>query len=197
MNIVSLYIIDARNKSIEELNLDRFLTKEDKDFFASFVKEETQKEKLVSLYLKKKYIGDFYLSMDDKPLSKDKFFNISHSKGVIALAISKDYPIGLDVELIRDYKDDLAKYISNDEEYKYIKDNKSFFEIWTSKEALVKCLGSGLKDNVKNIPALPIVGSKEYKGKTYHSKSAIIDDLVISIALATSEDFKVEILTDF
>ena len=197
MNIVSLYIIDARNKSIEELNLDRFLTKEDKDFFASFVKEETQKEKLVSLYLKKKYIGDFYLSMDDKPLSKDKFFNISHSKGVIALAISKDYPIGLDVELIRDYKDDLAKYISNDEEYKYIKDNKSFFEIWTSKEALVKCLGNGLKDNVKNIPALPIAGSKEYKDKIYHSKSAIIDDLVISIALATSEDFKVEILTDF
>lgn len=197
MNIVSLYIIDARNKSIEELNLDRFLTKEDKDFFASFVKEETQKEKLVSFYLKKKYIGDFYLSMDDKPLSKDKFFNISHSKGVIALAISKDYPIGLDIEVLRDYKDDLAKYISNDEEYKHIKDNKSFFEIWTSKEALVKCLGSGLKDNVKNIPALPIAGSKEYKDKIYHSKSAIIDDLVISIALATSEDFKVEILTDF
>lgn len=197
MNIVSLYIIDARNKSIEELNLDRFLTKEDKDFFASFVKEETQKEKLVSLYLKKKYIGDFYLSMDDKPLSKDKFFNISHSKGVIALAISKDYPIGLDIEVLRDYKDDLAKYISNDEEYKHIKDNKSFFEIWTAKEALVKCLGSGLKDNVKNIPALPIAGSKEYKDKIYHSKSAIIDDLVISIALATSEDFKVEILTDF
>ena len=196
MNIVSLYIIDTRNKSIEELNLDRFLSNEEiNNSFLKYKVEETRKEKLVSLYLKKKYIGDFYLSKDDKPLSNDKYFNISHSKGVVALALSNDCPIGLDIEVIRDYKDDLAKYISTDEEYEYIKDNKSFFEIWTSKEALVKCLGSGLKDNVKNIPALPIDGIKQYKGGTYHSKSLVYKDTIINVALATSNDFKIDILS--
>lgn len=196
MNIVSLYIIDTRNKSIEELNLDRFLSNEEiNNSFLKYKVEETRKEKLVSLYLKKKYIGDFYLSKDDKPLSNDKYFNISHSKGVVALALSNDCPIGLDIEVIRDYKDDLAKYISTDEEYEYIKDNKSFFEIWTSKEALVKCLGSGLKDNVKNIPALPIDGIKQYKGGIYHSKSLVYKDTIINVALATSNDFKIDILS--
>ena len=51
-------------------------------------------------------------------------------------------------------KEDLKRYISTDEEYEYIKDDKSFFEIWTNKEALSKCIGIGLTKKVKEIPVV-------------------------------------------
>ena len=191
---ISLYIIDTRNKKIDEDELHRFLSNEDISLLSKYKNEQTRLEKIVSLYLKRKYIGEYYLSKDDKPLSSDKYFNISHSGGVIALAISKDYPLGIDIEVIKDYKDDLAKYISNEEEYKYITDNKSFFEIWTSKEALVKCLGSGLSTNIKEIPALPLNDIKQYKGKTYSNKSLIYKDIVINITLEANQDFKINII---
>ena len=188
---INLYIIDTRNKKIDEDELHRFLSNEDISLLSKYKNEQTRLEKIVSLYLKRKYIGEYYLSKDDKPLSSDKYFNISHSGGVIALAISKDYPLGIDIEVIRDYKDDLAKYISNEEEYKYITDNKSFFEIWTSKEALVKCLGSGLSTNIKEIPALPLNDIKQYKGKTYSNKSLIYNDVMINVTLQIDKAFKI------
>ena len=188
---ISLYIIDTRNKKIDEDELHRFLSNEDISLLSKYKNEQIRLEKIVSLYLKRKYIGEYYLSKDDKPLSNDKYFNISHSCGVIALAISKDYPLGIDIEVIRDYKDDLAKYISNEEEYKYIVDNKSFFEIWTSKESLVKCLGSGLSTNIKEIPALPLNDIKQYKGKTYSNKSLIYNDVMINVTLQIDKIFKI------
>ena len=188
---ISLYIIDTRNKKIDEDELHRFLSNEDISLLSKYKNEQIRLEKIVSLYLKRKYIGEYYLSKDDKPLSSDKYFNISHSGGVIALAISKDYPLGIDIEVIRDYKDDLAKYISNEEEYKYITDNKSFFEIWTSKESLVKCLGSGLSTNIKEIPALPLNDIKQYKGKTYSNKSLIYNDVMINVTLQIDKVFKI------
>ena len=188
---ISLYIIDTRNKKIDEDELHRFLSNEDISLLSKYKNKQTRLEKIVSLYLKRKYIGEYYLSKDDKPLSNDKYFNISHSGGVIALAISKDYPLGIDIEVIKDYKDDLAKYISSEEEYKYIVDNKSFFEIWTSKEALVKCLGSGLSTNIKDIPALPLNNIKQYKGKTYSNKSLIYNDVMINVTLQIDKAFKI------
>lgn len=188
---INLYIFDTRNKKIDEAELHRFLSNEDIFSLSKYKNEQTRLEKLISMYLKRKYIGEYYLSKDDKPLSNNIYFNISHSKGVIALATSKEYPIGLDIEVIRDYKDELAKYISNEDEYKYIVDNKSFFEIWTSKEALVKCFGSGLSTNVKDIPALPLNDIKQYKGKTYSNKSLIYNDVMINVTLEIDKVFKI------
>ena len=188
---INLYIFDTRNKKIDEAELHRFLSNEDISSLSKYKNEQTRLEKLISMYLKRKYIGEYYLSKDDKPLSNNIFFNISHSGGVIALATSKEYPIGLDIEVIRDYKDDLAKYISNEDEIKYINDNKSFFEIWTSKEALMKCLGSGLSTNIKDIPALPLNDIKQYKGKTYSNKSLIYNDVMINVTLEIDKIFKI------
>lgn len=93
-----------------------------------------------------------------KPYIKDSnlYFSLSHSNGVIALAVSKE-EIGLDIELIKDVKDNLAHKVMNEAEYNIYKglsknDKISyFFEVWTSKEAYVKKLGSALTLNPSNI----------------------------------------------
>lgn len=187
MHKIDLYLLDTRNRSLDEFHLERFK--------CDYKEETTRLEKQVSSYLKKKYIGEFYLNEFGKPLSIDKIFNISHSKGVVALAISKEFSIGLDVEVIRDYKDETAKYISSDEEYASIKDNESFFTIWTNKEALVKCLGTGVKEEVKKIPAIPIDGLKRYKDHEFITKTIKIKDLIVTIALETTEPFEINLIT--
>lgn len=88
----------------------------------------------------------------------DLYFNISHSNGMVAAVIS-DEEVGIDLEVIRPYPLALTKKICNEEELLYIfghlpdetefTENASkdtlhrFFEVWTAKEAYLKCIGTG------------------------------------------------------
>ena len=193
MNEVRLYLVDTRLMPISVLDFKDALTVDELKMLSKYKNEVTRKEKLVSLILKKEFIGEYHLDEHDKPVADHTFFNISHSHGVVALAISETIPVGIDLEILRDYKDDLARFIANDEEYEYIKDKQSFFEIWTSKESLVKCLGIGLKTKVKEIPALPLDGNKSHLENRYYSKSIKRGDFVISLTINSDEDFDVKV----
>lgn len=193
MNEVRLYIVDTRLVPITVSDFKDALSVDELKMLSKYKHDVTRKEKLVSLILKKEFIGDYRLDENEKPVSDSMFFNVSHSHGVVAIAISDTIPVGLDLEIMREYQDDLAKFISSDDEYKYIKDNQSFFEIWTSKESLVKCLGIGLKTNVKEIPALPLNGNKSHLENNYFTKSIKRGDLIMSITLKGNEDFDVKV----
>ena len=101
---------------------------------------------------------EFIYNESGKPYLKNSnlYFSLSHSNGIVALTISKE-EIGLDIELIKDVKDNLARRIMNDAEYNLYqsldKQNKKiyFFEVWTSKEAYVKKLGTSLTLTPSNI----------------------------------------------
>ena len=77
-------------------------------------------------------------------------FNISHCDGLVACAIS-DRPIGIDVERIVPFKDNLAKKILTEEEMQFlicckndeIAYKEMFFRLWTLKESYIKWNGSG------------------------------------------------------
>lgn len=76
------------------------------------------------------------------------YFSISHCKEGIAVAIA-DEPIGIDIEAIRHAEEDLIKRTMNEAERKLIananaKANAIFTRLWTQKEAVVKCQGTGI-----------------------------------------------------
>jgi len=87
------------------------------------------------------------------------FFNISHSEGKIAVVVS-DEEIGIDLEIIRPYPLRVAKKICTNNELLYIFGHNPdeseftqkpprdilcrFFEVWTTKEAYFKCIGTGI-----------------------------------------------------
>ena len=191
-NTVKLYFFDTRPLSLDDIYHLDLLTTEDLKEMEKYKCTEMKKEKIASLYLKKKYIGDFSLNQYGKPISKDKYFNISHSHGLVAIAISKEYEIGIDIELIEERKKDLGDFICTSEERAYIGEIKGFFEIWTSKESMVKCIGIGIRSKIKEIPALPINGLKEYQGDFYYSKCFKKDDFIISITVKNNTHFDVE-----
>ncbi|MBP3437279.1 MAG: 4'-phosphopantetheinyl transferase superfamily protein [Clostridia bacterium] len=96
------------------------------------------------------------------------YFNLSHCEDLVVCAISKS-PIGIDVEQLRDMPPRLAKKFFTPDECLYIFGHEPkdadwdgsfspvqrlrFFEIWTSKEAYIKCVGQGL-DRLRYIDTL-------------------------------------------
>lgn len=105
----------------------------------------------------------FNKSKNGKPFAEglDVEFNISHSHDMVVCAVS-DKPIGIDIEKIRPINLNVAKRICTKDELVYLfghepndadfnqkPDNTTltrFFEIWTAKEAYVKCIGTGIGD---------------------------------------------------
>ena len=81
------------------------------------------------------------------------FFSISHSGEYVAIAVA-DVEIGIDVEKRKQVSDKLVKKVCNEQEVLYVLGDKNnnaeldedacvrFLEVWTSKEAIFKCLGA-------------------------------------------------------
>ena len=162
-----VYILNANNLSTDLSlydNIDKNrLEKIKKSSNNLFKKEQLGSNLLLNDILENYFFMDttkveYIYNEYGKPYIKDSnlYFSLSHSNGVIALAVSKE-EIGLDIELIKDVKDNLALKVMNEAEYNIYKglsknDKISYFyEVWTSKEAYVKKLGSALTLNPSNI----------------------------------------------
>ena len=99
MDKISLYVLDTRKYSFGELLALTKLDESEISFLERYHVLDVKKEKLVSYYFKKKYVGDYSLNERGKPISNNVFFNISDSKGMVVLAISKNREVGVDVEI--------------------------------------------------------------------------------------------------
>lgn len=78
------------------------------------------------------------------------FFSISHCKEGIAVAVN-DKPIGIDIEAIRHADDALIERTMNETERRLIVNGERangerlFTRLWTQKEAILKCRGTGIE----------------------------------------------------
>lgn len=81
-------------------------------------------------------------------------FNLSHCKEAIACIVA-DVPVGVDVESVGRYSENVARYCMSDEEVCVIESSASpqeaFTLLWTKKEAVVKCIGTGINDDMKGL----------------------------------------------
>ena len=86
------------------------------------------------------------------PLARDLTFNISHTRGLIALAITRGRELGVDVENLatRNVSLDIADRFFSTVEVHDLADTpehaqqERFFEYWTFKESYIKARGMGL-----------------------------------------------------
>ena len=90
----------------------------------------------------------FARTEDGKPyaVGLDVHFNISHSGSLAACAVS-DKPVGIDVQIMRPLKTNLTRKVCTPEECAYVGDNlERFYQVWCTKEAYFKWLGTGITD---------------------------------------------------
>ena len=194
--VVDLYIFDTENVSFSSFKTNKYLTKEDINDASKYISDPDRITHAVSSYFKRKYIKDYYIDKSGKPLSNNTYFNISHSSNLVIMGIANDRTIGVDTERIVNIENGMIDFISKGIEKEYIKDNLNFFEVFTSKESLIKCIGNESLDNIKDIPSLPLDGVKSYKGLSFNSKLLKYKDYIISVTLNTNEDYKINIIND-
>lgn len=126
-------------------------------------------------------LPDFEYNKHGKPFLKNYngiYFSISHCSNAVAVAISEK-PIGIDIEGLRNVKGSLIDFVCNDEEKKVVSESpngEAFFKLWTQKEAVFKCVGTGITDEIKDILANALGHSVEM---TYSDR---IGDLWMSVA---------------
>ena len=99
-------------------------------------------------------------------------FNITHTKGIIAIAVSQK-EVGIDIEnASRSVDERLSKMFLNDGENSY-----SPIQTWTIKESIIKCLGTGLRCNLKNVPLPKEFGKAyQYQNTNLISESKMLDN---------------------
>ncbi len=192
-NVVKLYLYDVTNMD-DDISEVPLVTSSDMSEARKYKQINDQKLHIASSYLKRKYIKEYSISDSGKPISKNCFFNVSHSGSLVIMGVSKLNDIGVDTEVI-EKKDlnDLIDYVCSKEEKDSIKTTEDFYKVWVSKESLVKCVGLGIKKDMKDVLALPLDGAKEYEGINYYSHLIEYNDYFISITLKGKEDFKIEI----
>lgn len=93
-------------------------------------------------------------------------FNLSHTQGASAIALSGDpsLEVGVDIETIDRTTDieALARRNFSDRERRWIaagtpaQQTKRFFRIWTIREALLKCTGTGLRRPLTSFEVSPV-----------------------------------------
>ena len=74
-------------------------------------------------------------------------FNISHAGDYVIMALS-DYPVGCDIERLRDRKSNIAKRFFSASEKEWMEGEKdrqvAFYRVWTARESYVKYTGEGI-----------------------------------------------------
>jgi 4'-phosphopantetheinyl transferase len=144
------------------------LSQEEQDRAARFTFPDKYEEYVVSRGLLRKALAhvlkqpatEFQFEYTDskKPYLPIKYanktvsFNISHSHGQALVAISLDRNIGIDIEKIRsdvEYEKLALRFFSEAEHHELMQISaderaRSFFAIWTRKEAFVKAIGKGI-----------------------------------------------------
>ena len=99
---------------------------------------------------------EFMYDQKGKPFLKNcpYSFSLSHSGEYVMVGLSK-FPIGVDIQETKKVDPKVLKFICNDSDlyfYNTARDKDDFFyQMWTSKEAILKLNGNNLSDGMKNI----------------------------------------------
>jgi len=167
--------------NIDEPSLARasaLLDDEERRRVASFRFESDQRMSLVARAALRTLLGRhlqrdpralrFILGEQGKPaLAEGEVeFNVSHSAGHVAIAISEGGAVGVDLEAVRPTSDllHLAERFFSAREAENVRiasdDDRAerFFAYWTAKESVIKAVGGGLSIDLRSFETDPRIG---------------------------------------
>jgi len=190
METVRVFLMNTDAARWKEDSLFSVLPRGRVEKAARHVRESDRLLSLCAGYLIFRAVGDHYVDKFGKPRADGCFFSVSHSGKLAVLALCESRDVGIDIEAVRAEKDEasLAEHCFDAREMKEYAGGAPFLALFTSKESLSKAEGCGLGNDPKAIPALPLDGKTEYKGKIYFRHTLALDGYYASVALE-GEDF--------
>lgn len=107
-------------------------------------------------------------------------FSLTHTQGLVAVAVAESVRVGLDAEEIRSMDlDDFENYLTFQEKEEINHSSSRFLEIWTAKEAAMKAAGTGLQEPLA--AAVVKKGSVAYTGVEWHLQTLDISGFIVSL----------------
>lgn len=186
---MKIYVADLTKLAFDFKGLLSSLDKEKQEQILSYKNKGDQVRSLVAAVMVEKFTpkSKLFLNEFGKPYKNCGYFNVAHSGDLVVLATSENHEVGIDVEDKNRDKKGVDKYAFNEE-----MDNETFIENWTRKEAISKCVGTGLGKDFKDIPHQE--GFVDYKDKHMFVQSLRHGDYVISVAKETNRSEEPEIV---
>jgi 4'-phosphopantetheinyl transferase len=150
--MVDVYIFQDWKFSKKEMN-ESIITDKERMYIKKY---GNGRESILSLLLVKSVLGEVEVWRDErgKPflVNDERFVNWSHNEDYWVLAISREGPVGVDIESLSiEYQEEVYDWILHDEEKERIEQGVRFSEIWTRKEAYIKYLGVGMNEDMNKL----------------------------------------------
>ncbi len=119
----------------------------------------------------------FRMGENGKPELEDSdiCFNLSHTTGTAAIAITRAGKVGMDVEHVRDNLNpqELARRFFSPQECEWLEQQpepdrlNAFFSCWTAKESYIKACGGGLSMGLDGFAVIPKSGNAHLELEIY------------------------------
>ncbi|MBC8986419.1 4'-phosphopantetheinyl transferase superfamily protein [Pedobacter sp. N36a] len=151
----------------KKIDPKELLTPEELAKGARFLHQQSRENYTVRKYFLRKLLGHFmgipaasivfHLKENKKPGVDGLFFNVSHSKDLITIALSET-SIGVDIEYVDPYFQykEVTNLCFSAEEQVMVESSAlpilTFYLLWTRKEALVKATGEGIVEQLQEVP---------------------------------------------
>lgn len=167
--IIHLCPLSALDDNLRQRYRDTLLSAEEVTRLGQFKRQQAADQFLTGRALLRSTFGELLArnpralqlqhSAEGKPSLRDNdgwHFNLSHSSDWVALALSRDGEVGVDIESSarRNNIDGIAERFFRPEESAWLQSlpeiqrREKFFQLWTVKEATVKALGRGIADTL-------------------------------------------------
>ena len=120
----------------------------------------------------------------------DIHFNLSHSKNM-SLAVVSDKPVGCDIQFVDKADEKLYDLVLSEEEKNLVVEgdilssyvgastaspDERFYELWAMKEAIIKKVGTGLRDNLADVH-----DDNVYIEKRFLKSYEIVEEYILAI----------------
>lgn len=188
MDRVSLYFLQTKQVERCLSAIRSALSEEDLAGAERFRERADYLRALASCYLKNKYsgAGEMQYTPRGKPFKPGAHFNLSHSGGVAVIGVS-GCEIGIDIEEEKPRGERLINGVISETERDHIRSAEDFFAVWTLKESLLKCIGCGLVNPMREVPAFP-EGVKLYRDERFFCKSFRFEGYALAVTLKTEKE---------
>jgi len=163
----------------------------DRERATRYRREEDQTRFALGRLLISRFVGTGSMEYGDKGkpfLAGRAPFNLSHSGNFVGLYVGET-EVGLDVEEISRCHMDIVSGAFTKEEAASIHDQESFAYAWTRKEAVTKCLGSGISRPSELGLIKKSEGVYQYLNELYRVSSFALEGHVLSMAKQNDAPF--------
>ena len=151
--------------------------------------------------------AEIALSANKKPYingADSLYFNLSHS-GSMAVCAFSDSEVGIDVEKIKVFKDNLIEYVFDKREIEYIRSlenhddekNALYTGLWTMKESIMKYSGKGIAMVPKSIFVDLAKGAGGGSLDIYHEDKKIDNLHLTTYVVPGYEEYKICVCSEY